>query len=138
MTKRPNRADLKAKMARAHKSAAGQIPILVGKPSDMPGFSAYMVGQVLVCMPTLLPTAPKSVKRRYLARIVANATGVCPHCGELAGDPKGDPKDASDDSIAHAELAHESWCTVSDTESSLDRWFDPAAEPMRQVLASTR
>jgi hypothetical protein len=40
------------------------------KPSEMPGFSLYMVVQVMVMMPTLLPNAPNSVKRRYRARIM--------------------------------------------------------------------
>jgi hypothetical protein len=45
--------------------------MLIDEPSDMPGWSHWKVGQVVVGMPTLLPTAPKSGKRRYLARLFA-------------------------------------------------------------------
>ena len=81
-----NRADLKADMARAAHSAIGQVPMLVDRPEDMPGWSLYRVGQVIVGTPTLLPTAPKSVKRRHLARIITNATGTCPSCRATVGE----------------------------------------------------
>ena len=128
MSKR-SRADLKATMARVHTSAVDQIPMLV-ETSPMPGWSFWKVGEVMVGMPTLLPNAPKSIKRRYLARIVCNATGACPTCGAITSDARG-----ADRAIARAQVEHESYCPVGDHGPSLDRWLDPAAEPMRTAIA---
>lgn len=57
--------------------------MLVGEPSDVPGFQAWMVGEVMVLMPKLLPGAPSSTRRRYRDRIIANATGECPRAAEV-------------------------------------------------------
>jgi hypothetical protein len=65
-----NKADRKASLARARAGACGKIPMLVGEPSDVPGFQAWIVGEVMV----LMPGAPSSTRRRYRDRIVANAT----------------------------------------------------------------
>jgi hypothetical protein len=43
-----NKADRKASLARARAGARGKIPMLVGEPSDVPGFQAWMVGEVMV------------------------------------------------------------------------------------------
>ena len=63
-----------------------------------PGFAAFAVGpwqddpqdappegRHIVVMPSLVAEAPMSVRRRYIARLVATGTGRCPLCGSVAG-----------------------------------------------------
>lgn len=128
MASKQNKADLKAHYAKAWASATGQTPMLVGRPSDMPGWSIYQVGDVIVGMPTLLPTAPQSIKRRYLTRIICNATGTCPACKATAGDPE------TSEPIPQAQVEHEINCPISGDAGIQERWFDPASKPMRQAL----
>jgi hypothetical protein len=125
-----NKADAKAKLTRSWASATGQVPMLVGKPADLPGWSAYGVGDVLVLMPTLLPGAPKSIKRRYLARIVANASGTCPVCRSCAGD-----LEMSERGLNRGALTHEAGCSIGD-DAGMDRWLDPAAAELRNAIAN--
>src|SRR4029453_1045265 len=100
----------------------GQRPMLVGKPDDMPGFSLWLVGRV---------SAPKSIRRRYLARIVCNATGRCPYCGAISGDSN----QAELGVQPSANIVHESDCVIGDNGPSLDHWLAPAAEPLRNAIA---
>ena len=127
MTK--NRADQKAKIARSHASAVGQIPMLVGEP---PGFQAWMVGKAMVLMPTLLPGTPSSIRRRYRDRIIANATGVCPRCRNVVGDP------GAGKMLDNAEMAHEHDCPVSLVEGEVDRWIDPRSRELREAMVWNR
>ena len=128
-----NRADMKATVARAARSATGQVPMLVDKPEDMPGWSLWKVGEVVVGVPTLLPGAPKSVKRRYLGRILANATGRCPGCSATVGDPI---DNTGTTPMMRAQLEHEPGCGISDHGPSYARWLDPASERLRRALAA--
>jgi hypothetical protein len=128
-----NKADLKARIARSAAFAVGQVPMLIDKPSDMPGFSLWKVGEADVGMPTLLPTAPKSVKRRYLGRIIANAIGRCPSCSATIGDPT---ERTGQVPISRAQVEHEPGCGISDNGPSYDRWLDPAADRLRRALAT--
>ena len=71
-------ADLKARvvtaMARAVDSGA-----VVERVRDAPapaGYSMWRIGRSATVLPTLLSSAPFSVHRRYLARVVANITGT--------------------------------------------------------------
>lgn len=43
-----------------------------------PGHSAWRVGRSLIVMPTLLPSAPPSMTRRLIARVLTDALGRCP------------------------------------------------------------
>jgi hypothetical protein len=89
---RPNKADLKAAMARGAASAVGQVPMLIDKPADLPGFSLWKVGEVVVGMPTLLSAAPKSVKRRYLGRIVPTRQVGVPTAAQPSGTRQKTPE----------------------------------------------
>jgi hypothetical protein len=83
-------------------------------------------------MPTLLSAAPKSVKRRYLGRVIANAAGRCPSCSATIGDPRG----GAQTPMMRAKVEHEYGCGISDNGPSYDRWLDPAAEQLRRALAA--
>jgi hypothetical protein len=65
--------------------------MLIDKPEDMPGW--------------------KSVRRRYMARIVANATGRCPSCTAIVGNPT----EEAVQEIRHATIEHERGCGISDS-----------------------
>lgn len=68
-----------------------------------PGYCAWAVGawpdpepltggRSVVVMPELVPDAPLPVRRRYLARVVANGCGQCPLCSGVAGIVGNDPE----------------------------------------------
>jgi hypothetical protein len=101
--------------------------MLIDKPDEMPGWSLWKVGTVVVGMPTLLPTAPKTIKRRYLGRIIANVTGTCPSCRATIGDP------TTDVPISQTTVEHEHGCGISDTGPSLNRW--PRKRSLLSVLS---
>jgi hypothetical protein len=64
--------------------------------SDAPGFTAWRVsspdGSSTVVLPSLDLSAPFEIHRRYLARVIADATGICPLCSAVAGVSR-DPDD---------------------------------------------
>jgi hypothetical protein len=127
-----NKADRKANLARSRATARGQIPMLVGEPSDVPGFQAWMVGKVMVLMPRLLPGTPSTIRRRYRDRIIANATGECPRCQTIAADP------GTGKVLDNAAMAHEHDCPVSLVEDEAERWIDPRSREMRQAMVWNR
>ena len=99
-----NRADRKAHLAAARSSARRYpLPMLLDEPPNMPGWQFWKVGGVVVCMPKLVPGAPASLKRHYLQRVIANATGECPRCDTVATDPAVG---------AQASLPHDGDCPV--------------------------
>jgi hypothetical protein len=76
-------------------------PLMVERLTDAPlaaGFTAWRVsgpdGSSTVVLPSLDPKAPFEVHRRYLSRVIANATGCCPLCSavaEVSRDPDDGP-----------------------------------------------
>jgi hypothetical protein len=52
----------------------------------------------LVSGRAVLPNVPRSIRLRYLTRIICNATGVCPACGVITGDP------SEPEPIRHAQV----------------------------------
>ena len=94
-------AELKAKAAAAWDSAT-RTPLvtrLVPPPPGTPeGFAAWSVGdhppRSVVVLPALDPQAPFAVHQRYIARVIATATGHCPLCSRAASlnaDPERTP-----------------------------------------------
>jgi hypothetical protein len=118
-----NKADRKANIAASRASARRDpSPMLVDElPGD--GLHFWKVGDVLVGMPALLPTAPASVRRRYRLRIVANATGECPRCESIADDPLEGHQ---------ASLSHENGCPL--LLNDIERFIDPRSSGFRNAL----
>ncbi|OLT11716.1 hypothetical protein BJF79_23630 [Actinomadura sp. CNU-125] len=134
------RARLAAAMDRADRARANPsdpedwppVTRLAGAPVP-PGFTAWRVGGEdghVTAMPSVRDSAPLEFRQRYMARVVANGTGLCPLCGEAAGISGPDPE--------HGHLAgyravpvtvgitHSPDCPALFTEE--DRtWFDPRA-----------
>jgi hypothetical protein len=123
-----NRADRKARIAASRATARrNPEPMLVDGPTGaIAGFQFWKIGDVLVGMPALLPGAPASIRRRHRARIVANATGECTHCGTIANDPTG--------TVGYAGFPHRNGCPLLLTD--IERWIDPRAQSLRGALAS--
>lgn len=117
-------ADERARHAQGRDRAARNPAITnLGPISDMPGWTAHVVGGrggVLVVLPTLLPGAPASLQRRVRDRILTNATGRCPRCGEVAQEPEKAPGGG----MGTEGLAHADDCRVLITPADV-RWFDP-------------
>lgn len=104
--------------------------------ADVPdGFAAWLVGpddeehlRQVVLLPALRPLVPRSVIERYHARILANATGRCPACGEVAGLTREPPAPGERGLAAwrtlplHVELRHAADCPATFTEADR-RWF---------------
>jgi hypothetical protein len=118
-----NLADIKARAAAARAAATRDpTPHMVGHPADTPGCTAWSVGNprgVMVLMPTLLPGAPASLRRRYRDRIVANATGRCPRCGETSGIDA-----APAERVASGTLKHADNCPLLLDRPSDGQWID--------------
>lgn len=89
---------------------------------QLPGFTMWTLGPAKVVMPTLLEGAPQEVTRAYVGRIVANATGECPECGEITEDRR--------EGVVGSELSHFDDCTVYRLEVISEGWLDPRAEAM--------
>jgi len=81
--------------------SASRTPLitrLVPPPPKTPeGFAAWAVGddhpRSIVVLPAITPTATYAQHQRYIARLIADATGHCPLCGQSAGlslDPERD------------------------------------------------
>jgi hypothetical protein len=120
-----NRADRKAHIAARRASARrNPNPMLV---DELPrgGFQLWKVGDVLVGMAALLPGAPASVRRRYRARIVANATGECGRCGSIVADPL---------EGHHASLSHDDRCPL--LLHDIERWVDLRSRALRGALGA--
>lgn len=64
---------------------------LITAPEGTPeGFQAWAVGtppapRSIVLLPEISDYAPREVMDRYISRVVADATGTCPLCGQAAG-----------------------------------------------------
>jgi hypothetical protein len=124
-----NRADRKAQIVASRATARRHpVPMLVGEPS--PGWQMWKVGQVAVVMPRLLPGAPSSVRRHYRQRILANATGECPGCGSVVGDPE--------DGSVQANLAHDGDCPVRELVEHVEPWLDPRSFRAHSVRSRAR
>lgn len=110
-------ADLKATQAQAAETLGANPPVQCLGPAGIPGHTAWLVGPVngggvLVLMRQLRPGAPASLRRRYRARIIANATGTCPRCTasvDLSGQ--------------RGQIAHEPTCSLVFTPRD-SRWFE--------------
>lgn len=100
-------AGTKAAVANAAEALGANPPVRPLGPAALPGYVAWLVGPeqggVLVVMPGLRPSAPASLRRRYRARIIANATGRCPRCSATSGVS----------STHRAQMAHEADCTAT-------------------------
>lgn len=90
MTTADTRAKLAALWDRMHPTDPAEWPrldLLIDAPAP-PGWAVWRAGGPdgpLTLLPALAPSAPFDVRRRYLARVVANTTGRCPMCGAAAG-----------------------------------------------------
>lgn len=79
-------------------------------------------------LPALRPLAPVEVRRRYVARVVANATGRCPLCEGVAGvwiDPTRTPAAWSVLPVTF-QVLHATQCPAQ-FETRDRKWFDPRA-----------
>jgi hypothetical protein len=112
-----NTADGKANIAASRASARrNPHPMLVAEsPNGV--FQHWMIGDVLVLMPALLPTAPASVRRNYRDRILSNALGEYPRCESIAGD--------SVEDSGLAPFPHRTGCPVIRTD--FEPWLRRAA-----------
>jgi hypothetical protein len=111
-----NRADQKARIAAGHASARRHpVPVVGELPAS--GWQLYKLGDVIVGMPKLQTTAPARVRRSYRDRLIANATGQCPRCEAIAGDPVED--------AALAPFPHHQDCPV--VRCDFEPWIQRAA-----------
>lgn len=85
-------ADLRARLAAAWDGATGGVEHLADAPGVPPGFTMWRVGRSSVVLPALAADAPLEVRERYLARVVATATGTCPLCAAVACLGDADPQ----------------------------------------------
>ena len=113
-----NKADRRANIARGRDSARKHpTPMLVDiDPGD--GWWAWMVGDVMVVMPALLPGTPASIRRKYMNRVITNAVGECPRCGTVTNDGAVDQVSG---------LAHDGDCPVLSLERVVGPWLDRRA-----------
>lgn len=133
-------ADLRARLAAAadlvaRSTAPGEWPTVTrldGAPVP-PGYAAWRVGGEggpVTALPALAPSAPLDVRRRYLARVVANGSGRCPLCSAVAGitpdSPTPDRPAAWHLMPVRVGITHATACPATFTDDDR-RHFDPRA-----------
>lgn len=118
-------ADAKARAARTHHRIGARPTVEQMPNSPHESVTAWKVrgddANVVVMMPRLLPGAPASLRRRYRDRIIANATGTCPRCGEASGVEQ----HHADTTVpgSSGRLAHADNCPVL-TRDTDNKWID--------------
>ena len=110
-------ADRKANIAAGRASARRNPEPMLVEEHPSGGFQFWKVGDVLVGMPALLPSAPARVRRNYRDRLLSNALGECPRCESIAGDPVEDS--------GLAPFPHRTGCPVIRTD--FEPWIRRAA-----------
>jgi hypothetical protein len=76
---------------------------------DFGGFTLWARDGVAVMMPTPRADWSEAVQQRYMARLEANLTGVCPSCGAAVDVRPGAPRQP-----AAATLVHATDCPIGD------------------------
>ena len=93
-----------------------------------PGWAMFRVAGVPLAMPAPAPDAPYEFRKRYLARVIATGTGLCPMCNRTAGlshDPETSPAAFRVLAVTYG-ITHDPDCPAIFTDADR-QFFDPRA-----------
>lgn len=130
-------ADLKARFIRTWDRADRpnpRIERITNPPDSLPEhFTLWTVNGAAVALPTLSPFAPVEIARRYMARVVATASGTCSLCGAVASidaDPMRAPAHWHINPVT-VGLTHAPSCPAEFTDEDR-QWFPLMREQEQQ------